>query len=302
MARKIGDIEILHAKSTPIDTPRGLYNGFKPSTTTLPKGWKKDDGCRAFPVDTIWERDVKIPMRDGVNLYADVFRPADDSQKVPAVIPWSPYGKSGTGFFQLDLVPGRVGVPQSRLSGLEKFEGPDPAEWTQYGYAVVNIDARGIFMSEGNVRFWGSAEGQDGYDAVEYIASLPWCNGKVATMGNSWLGIAQWFIAAERPPHLACILPLEGSSDFYRETLCRGGIPAYGFVEFLVHNLYGNNETEDTPGMLRKYPLMNEYWEDKRAKIENINVPAYVLASMSTALHTVGSLRGFEEIPHDNKW
>jgi hypothetical protein len=54
--------------------------------------------------------------------------------------------------------------------------------------------------------------------------------------------------------------------------------------------------------MIRKYPLMNEYWADKRAKAHRIQVPAYILASMSTGLHTVGSLRCYEDIPHENKW
>ncbi len=54
--------------------------------------------------------------------------------------------------------------------------------------------------------------------------------------------------------------------------------------------------------MLKKYPLMNDYWESKRAKIENIQVPAYILASMSSQLHTEGSFRGFEEIVHEDKW
>ena len=54
--------------------------------------------------------------------------------------------------------------------------------------------------------------------------------------------------------------------------------------------------------MYQKYPWMTEYWADKRAEMEKIEVPAYVLASMSTMLHTVGSFRGFEEIPHDKKW
>lgn len=59
-------------------------------------------------------------------------------------------------------------------------------------------------------------------------------------MGNSWLATSQWFIAAERPPHLACILPLEGLSDVYRETLCRGGVPYLPFWSFLRDNgLYG---------------------------------------------------------------
>lgn len=54
--------------------------------------------------------------------------------------------------------------------------------------------------------------------------------------------------------------------------------------------------------MLRRYPVINDYWLDKRAKIDQIEVPAYVLASYSTMLHLPGSLRGFEEIPHQNKW
>lgn len=54
--------------------------------------------------------------------------------------------------------------------------------------------------------------------------------------------------------------------------------------------------------MLENYPLMNEYWESKRADISKITVPAYVLASYSTFLHTFGSFRGFMEITHDKKW
>ena len=91
------DIPVLYCKSNPINTPGNSYKGFKPSRTILDKGFQKAKGLRPFPVDTIWERDVKIPMRDGAILYADVFRPADSSIKVPAIIPWSPYGKNGTG-------------------------------------------------------------------------------------------------------------------------------------------------------------------------------------------------------------
>ena len=59
---------------------------------------------------------------------------------------------------------------------------------------------------------------------------------------------------------------------------------------------------EDPVQMLRQYPLMNDYWRDKRAEILKIQVPAYVLASYSTFLHLPGSLRGYEELPHENKW
>ena len=91
------DVPVLYCKSNPINTPGNSYEGFKPSSTILSKGFQKAEGLRPFPVDTIWERDVEIEMRDGVILYADIFRPADTSTKVPAIIPWSPYGKNGTG-------------------------------------------------------------------------------------------------------------------------------------------------------------------------------------------------------------
>ena len=54
--------------------------------------------------------------------------------------------------------------------------------------------------------------------------------------------------------------------------------------------------------MLEKYPFVNEYWADKRAKFEKISIPAYILASYSTGLHTIGSFRAFQELPTEHKW
>lgn len=59
-------------------------------------------------------------------IYADIYRPADtNGKKIPIIIPYSPYGKGGGGANLMDVVPYRVGVPKSRQSGLEKFEGLD---------------------------------------------------------------------------------------------------------------------------------------------------------------------------------
>lgn len=63
--------------------------------------------------------------------------------------------------------------------------------------------------------------------------------------GNSWLAMSQWFIAAERPPHLSCIAPWEGASDFYRETLCRGGVPYKPFWGFLSNVMFGEPPSND---------------------------------------------------------
>ncbi|KAL6707902.1 hypothetical protein ACN47E_003576 [Coniothyrium glycines] len=298
---QVGGIQVIETDAPPVSHPGSNYKGLNPQTTTLAVGFKKEPDCRAIERETIFEQDIEIPLRDGCIIRGDVFRPAD-LQKVPAIVHYSPYGKSGAGAFDVAVIPGRVGVPRSALSGFQSFEAFDPAEWVPYDYAVVNVDARGTYASEGNIKFWGSAEGRDGHDVIEHIAQLPWCNGKVALAGNSWLAITQWFIAAERPAHLTCILPLEGSSDNYHESLCRGGVPNPPFCQLVGNLLFGTGKREDPAAMLDKYPHWNEYWEDKRAKMSLIQCPAYVLASMSTGIHTMGSLRGFEEIPHEKKW
>jgi predicted acyl esterase len=65
---------------------------------TLHKGWVKDAGRRPLPMDMVFEKDCSITLRDGVKIYADVFRPIDaDTKPVPAILCWSIYGKSGVG-------------------------------------------------------------------------------------------------------------------------------------------------------------------------------------------------------------
>lgn len=293
-------IKVIFRKSTPMSDKKCKYPGFKPSTTTLPKGSVHRKGALPLPCDIIFERDVAVPMRDSVKIYIDVYRPAG-AEKVPAIIAWSPYGKKG-GFQSLDMFPGRLGIPVNALSDLQAWEGPDPAYWCDQGYAIVNADARGAFMSDGDIHFWGTQEAEDGYDLIEWLAVQDWSNGKAGLSGNSWLAIAQWFIAATQPPHLTAIAPWEGLPDLYRHDIARGGIPNIGFNESIITHLYGNSRTEDIPAMLTKYPLMNSYWEDKAAKLENIEIPAYVVASYANPLHAYGTFEGFRRISSKNKW
>lgn len=193
MAKSIVGMEILY---TPMK--RELENVWTPygkDKKVLPKGWTKEDGRRPLPVAMIYEKDQEIMLRDGVKIFADVFRPIDsDTRPVPAILPWSIYGKSGTGRLTLDVFPWRVGIQRSWTSGLEKWEAPDPAEWIQRGYAVVNTDARGTFQSQGDMPVYGTQEGRDGHDAIEWIGVQSWCNGAVGMAGNSWLGSAQWWV------------------------------------------------------------------------------------------------------------
>src|SRR6185503_215635 len=98
----------------------------------------------------LFERDVAIPMRDGVRLYADVFRPAS-GEKVPAIVTWAPYGKHIPQRYERYFKNG--GVNPKWFSKYAVFEGPDPLYWIPKGYAIVNVDSRGMWHSEGEATF-----------------------------------------------------------------------------------------------------------------------------------------------------
>ncbi|PYI32276.1 alpha/beta-hydrolase [Aspergillus indologenus CBS 114.80] len=138
---------------------------------------------------------------------------------------------------------------------------------------------------------------------VERIAAQPWCDGNVALGGNSWLGMAQWFIAAERPPHLRAIAPWEGTGDFYCESICRGGIPNYAFWDPLMREFnVGKNSREDVVAMIYQYPHMNAHWGDQRPRLQDMELPMDILASYSTGLHTEGSIRAWKYAGAKEEW
>lgn len=281
-----------------IDDPKFRYNGFQPGSIVLPKGWVKEEGMRPLPCDIIYDRDAAIPLRDGTTIYADVFRPVT-SKKVPVLFASTMFGKYGS-YITLDDIPGRNGVPREALSGLQSWEAPDPAWWVDHGYAMVNVDIRGIGMSEGNACYFGSQDSDDNYDIIEFLGIQPWSNGKVGMVGNSWLAITQWYVASQNPPHLAAIAPWEGHANMYEDEYMRGGIPNFSYARPCMS--YGQNLMENLQAMMRKYPLMNEYWADKAADFEACRVPAYVVASYSSELHTRGSIEGFRRISSPEKW
>ena len=138
-------------------------------------------------------------------------------------------------------------------------------------------------------------------DMIEWIADRDWCNGKTGMTGNSWLAIAQWYAAAEQPPHLTALAPWEGLSDYYNDFLFVGGIPT-GVDEFFTQHFWGKGYIEDIPAMMEKYPFMNSYWEDKIPEFEKIHIPAYIVASWTNNLHTIGTFRGFRSISSPDKW
>ena len=279
----------------------GVLSPFEPGTKVLSAGYQIEPKFRALPVDVVFEKDVPVVLRDGVTIYVDVFRPVGE-EKVPVLVAWSPYGKSQGTTPGVTGIFGLIGLDNSVVSGLEKFEGPDPAYWCAQGYAICNPDSRGIAFSEGDSAMFGRQEGQDCHDLIEWLAVQDWCTGKVAMTGTSYLTISQWFTAAERPPHLAAINPCEGFSDIYRDLTMRGGMPDLGFAERLMLPYAGQGQREDLVAEAKRDPLMNDFWEDKTARFDQITVPAYVVASYSNTLHTMGTFRGWRQIASEEKW
>jgi predicted acyl esterase len=201
--------------------------------------------------------DVMVPMRDGVRLAADVYRPDADG-RYPALLAYSPYGKTKQG-----LQP----LPQPPASPLWDggVEAGDPRFLTANGYVHAIADVRGIGHSEGEYRGWMSKqEGEDGHDLVQWIAEQDWCDGNVGMVGISYFGTVQLHVAAEQPPALKAIMPWNAPADFYRECTHHGGILQFFFWELYMRSIRGRNVsvTHELHEPEEYEALVRAAWED----------------------------------------
>ena len=145
------------------------------------------------------ETNLPAAMRDGVVLYADVYRP-DGPGPFPVILQRTPYDKS------------------SSLSS----QMLDPIKAAKSGFALIIQDTRGRFTSEGEF-YCFSDDVDDGYDTVEWAAALPWSNGKVGMVGASYVGATQWLAAITRPPHLVTLAPNVTASNYHDGWTYQGG-------------------------------------------------------------------------------
>lgn len=153
--------------------------------------------------DVLEERGVGIPMRDGIKLSTDIYRPKSDG-KHPVVLIRTPYKKE-----------------MQELDG--KF-------YARRGYVVATQDVRGRFGSPGEWEPFVN-EKEDGYDTIEWLAAQPWSTGKVGMIGASYLGWVQWFALSQNPPHLVTIIPNVSPPDaFYNFPYEYGVFFIYGGI------------------------------------------------------------------------
>jgi putative CocE/NonD family hydrolase len=152
------------------------------------------------------ETDLEVPMRDGVALAADVYRP-DDGGRHATLILRLPYDK-----WDVNV----LNFPFDVLRGVRA------------GYAVVAQDTRGRFRSGGEFKPF-HAEDRDGADTIAWAAAQPWSNGQVGMAGASYFGATQWLAASQSPPALRAIAPLITSAEYYEEWAYQGGAFQLGF-------------------------------------------------------------------------
>ncbi|HJU75819.1 MAG TPA: CocE/NonD family hydrolase [Gemmatimonadaceae bacterium] len=179
---------------------------------------------------------VTIPMRDGVKLAADIWLP-ESPGRYPVLLARTPYMKSGLGLNQ----------------------------WARYfaaqGYVFVIQDTRGRGDSEGQFEFFFT-DGKDGFDSIEWLAKQPFSNGRVGTLGLSYLGTVQWLAAREQPPALKCMAPTASGGRWFEELPYMGGAFAHAFALQWVNQTSGrteqspNGQTADWTKVLAHRPLL----------------------------------------------
>lgn len=182
----------------------------------MKKNWRELISQPKYGIKT--EKDIYVPMRDGVRLAVNVYRP-DAKGKFPALLAMGGYGKE----LQEVLIPPQ---PLNRSAVWDgNIEAGDTPDIVPRGYVHVIADNRGTGYSEGEYAdMWSQQEGMDGADLVEWIAKQPWCDGNVGMIGYSYYGGIQLKVAIQQPPHLKSIFVSHVGADFYRDFVYIGGV------------------------------------------------------------------------------
>lgn len=193
--------------------------------------------------------DVRVPMRDGVTLSTDLWRP-DVEGPVHLVLARTPYNKNNE-------QPPRLG----RL-------------FASHGYAFAMMDVRGRGDSDGTFTP-NTADAQDGVDAIAWFADREWCSGKVATLGGSYGGLIQWLTAVHRPPALAAMVVMVSPSDPYAEFPTGTSIPTMvSWHRLTAGRMRQHLEDVDWDAVYRHLPLLtmdeaagfrSQNWRDQQS-------------------------------------
>lgn len=180
---------------------------------------------------------VRVPMRDGVELVTDLYLPAQDGKVIgpqPALLLRTPYNKGDS-------------------------NSPQAMRWARHGYAVAIQDVRGRYASDGVFTAFAQ-EDVDGYDAIEWLAAQPECDGRVGTWGASYCAADQAAAATQRPPHLAAMCHYFGYPHKYH-VLRQGGALDVFYLSYMVMMAADGKEAMADPAVKQAlYDMRFEEW------------------------------------------
>ncbi|MBC7779388.1 MAG: CocE/NonD family hydrolase [Proteobacteria bacterium] len=266
----------------------------KSANVSKPHDWK-----------LVVEKDVKIPLRDGTLLYADVFRP-DTTEKVPVILNVSVYQKDKLWIPPEDL--------EEKANPYMNWETVNPEWWCPRGYACVRVDTRGSGKSPGKSEPSSYQEGLDTYDSIEWLAKQSWCSGNIGMLGISYHAASQWRAANLNPPSLKAIMPWEGRGDQYRDQAYHGGIFALGFIgnwwlTHTAHHLLGRPRAtnpdafhNDMMWNMMRNDLDSGYWRQNSTQGEKIKVPLYSVGNWGGfSMHLRGNTEGYMNAASEHK-
>ena len=208
------------------------------------------------------QTNVRVKMRDGVSLVADIYRPKVEG-KLPVLLTRTPYNRRdpSTGMYL-----------------------------ASHGYVVILQDTRGRFDSEGEF-YPFRHEANDGYDTVEWAASLPYSDGRVGMFGGSYVGATQMLAASSGPPHLAGIFPYVTAMEYYEGWTYEGGALMQWFASSWTSGL-----TEDT--VRRKTAASNR----SRQWVEQLPAEDYRLFNLPTVAEVAPYFRDWIEHETDDDY
>lgn len=194
------------------------------------------------------EKNLAMRTRDGITLRADVYRP-DVSGKFPVLVMRTPYDKS------------------QQMAMTERDYFPP------LGYVLIVQDTRGRFSSEGEFAPFVN-EARDGYDTIEWAASLPWSNGKVGAVGQSYLGLVQYYAATLAPPHLVAMCPVSGPVTYYENCIYRRGVFELGWM--LAYSSFMAANTLERKGIYQEYKAqLDSYLSHPELPLSPFTTQAY---------------------------
>src|SRR5579871_5163261 len=192
------------------------------------------------------QRDVWVPMRDGVKLATDIYLPAANGsavrEKFPTILQRTPYDKQGTG----DVAIGKYLAAR--------------------GYAVVIQDTRGRFKSEG-VWHMLNDDGNDGSDACEWIGRQEWSNNRIGMIGTSYVGGTQHAVALQKAPNLVTVIPVDAMSNLGYQSMRNAGAFELRFWNWIFTRAAEGSRQVRDPGLKT---VLEELAANRRSYLLNL--------------------------------